>query len=132
MTFVSWSDELSVGIEEIDNQHKQFVAMINELHTAMKSGHATTILPQILTKLSNYAVFHFSHEEKVMQSYNYLDLRNHRTLHDQFTKQIKKLFDDLSSGKVLLSIEVMNSLKDWLVTHIMVQDKKYGEHIKKT
>jgi hemerythrin-like metal-binding protein len=131
MSFVSWSDDLSVGIDEIDNQHKQFIDMINELHLAMKSGKSATVLPQVLTKLGNYAVFHFSHEENVMQSYNFPEFYAHKMIHDKFTKEIKKLFDDLASQKTLLSIEVMNSLKDWLVSHIMGQDKKYGEHIKK-
>jgi hemerythrin len=77
MSFVSWSDELSVGIEEIDDQHKQFIDMINELHVAMKSGKAASTLPIILTKLSDYAVFHFSYEEKVLQSYNYPEINAH-------------------------------------------------------
>jgi hemerythrin len=29
--FVEWSDELSVGIEEIDNQHKELVDLVNEM-----------------------------------------------------------------------------------------------------
>jgi methyl-accepting chemotaxis protein/hemerythrin len=52
-------------------------------------------------------------------------------IHDKFTKEIKKLFDDLASAKTLLTIDVMKSLKDWLVGHIMGQDKKYGDYIKK-
>lgn len=131
MSFVSWSDELSVGIDEIDNQHKQFIDMINELHLAMKSGKSAVVLPAILTKLSDYAVFHFSHEEKVLQSYNFPELLTHKMIHDKFTKEIKKLFEDLASKKTLLSIDIMNSLKDWLVQHIMGQDKKYSEFIKK-
>lgn len=130
MSYVTWSDDLSVGIEEIDNQHKQFIEMINELHLAMKSGKTATTLPQILTKLGDYVVFHFSHEEKIMQSYNFPDYIAHKTIHDKFTKEVKKLFDDLASAKTLLSIDVMKSLKDWLVAHIMGQDKKYSVYIK--
>lgn len=132
MSFVNWSDELSVGIDEIDIQHKQFIDMINELHLAMKSGKSGIVLPQILTNLNNYAAFHFSHEEKVMQSYNYPELNRHKAIHDKFTKDIKKLVDDLASQKTLLSIEVMNTLKDWLVSHIMDQDQKYSRHIAKS
>jgi hemerythrin-like metal-binding protein len=131
MSFVSWSDELSVGIDEIDQQHRQFIDIINELHLAMKSGKTQDVLPTILKKLSNYAVFHFTHEEGIMHSYHYPESSGHKLIHDKFTKEIHKLSEDLINQKTLLSMDVMKSLKDWLVAHIMGQDKKYGDYIKK-
>jgi hemerythrin-like metal-binding protein len=131
MSFVSWSDELSVGIEEIDEQHRKFIDIINDLHLAMKNGKAQETLPRILKELGNYAVFHFTHEEGVLQSCRYPDSSAHKLIHDKFVIEIQKLSADLLNQKVLLSLDIMKSLKDWLVTHIMGQDKKYGEYIKK-
>ena len=36
--FVEWSNELSVGIEEIDAQHKVLVDLLNEIHEAIQQG----------------------------------------------------------------------------------------------
>ncbi len=42
--FVEWSDELSVGVEEIDEQHKVLVGLVNEMHEAILSRGASAKL----------------------------------------------------------------------------------------
>jgi hemerythrin len=51
--------------------------------------------------------------------------------HDKFTRDTQKLLDDYTNQRILLSIDIMESLKDWLVAHIMGHDKKFGEYMKK-
>ena len=124
--FLEWTDSLSVGVPAMDEQHKKLIAMINNLNTAMSSGEAARSVGPILDALVEYAAIHFAHEEELMQSHRYQALEPHRAIHRQFVARAIALKNDFSSGKTLMSRDVMLFLKDWLVNHIMGTDKKYG------
>jgi hemerythrin len=125
MSFFDWQDALSVGIVEIDNQHKQLVAMINDLYSAMRAGRGREVLGGIIDKMSQYAVEHFKTEETYMTRFGYSDYSSHKASHDAFIAKVSDFKQSFSQGKILLSIEIMNFLKDWLFQHIAKSDQKY-------
>ncbi len=63
MAFIAWTDELSVDIGEIDEQHKKLINMINDLSYAMSKGKGRDVIEAILVGLRDYTVEHFAHEE---------------------------------------------------------------------
>ena len=67
MAFFKWSDDLSVDVPEMDEQHKKLVSMIDELHNAMKDRHGSDIVGKIINDMVNYTAIHFSSEEKLMK-----------------------------------------------------------------
>ena len=71
--FVEWSDELSVGVEEIDEQHKVLVGLVNEMHEAIHQRHGSEVVQEILAKLADYTRIHFAVEESLMRILNYQD-----------------------------------------------------------
>ncbi|MBP7654369.1 bacteriohemerythrin, partial [Candidatus Dependentiae bacterium] len=129
--FMQWNSGLSVNIKEIDAQHKRLVDMVNKLHGSMKSGAAVNVLKDILNDLIQYTATHFATEEKFMNQYQYPEFKGHKEIHDKLVEQaleVKKSFD---SGKGVVTIDLMNFLKDWLVNHIMKTDKKLGAFLNK-
>jgi hemerythrin len=130
MAYLDWNEEFSVGVPEMDEQHKKWIAIINELHDAMKTGKANTVMSDILTKMIDYIVFHFTAEENLLKTKNYSDFYGHKKTHDQYAVKAKEMVKEFMSGKVLMSLQVMDSLRDWLTSHIMIQDKKYGSYFK--
>ena len=73
--FVEWSNELSVGIEEIDSQHKVLVDLLNEVHEAIQRGRTLEATRDIIARLDEYARVHFAVEESLMPvSYTHLDV----------------------------------------------------------
>ena len=54
-----WTDEFSIGLQEIDEQHKELVELLNQLHVAIKEHHGSTTSRQILDKLADYTCTHF-------------------------------------------------------------------------
>ena len=124
-------NEYLVGIKEIDNQHKGLVIIINELFTYMTAGKAKEKLDDIFDHLTDYTKKHFSTEEIVLQRYAYPELDQHKEEHLKFIKKLEDLKSDFESNKITVSLEVLNFLKDWLLNHILVSDKKYAAHIKK-
>ncbi|MEW8498684.1 MAG: hemerythrin domain-containing protein, partial [Candidatus Thiodiazotropha taylori] len=65
--FVEWSDALSVGIEEIDEQHKMLVDLVNKMHEAIHQRHGSDVVKSILGDLAEYTRIHFAVEESLMR-----------------------------------------------------------------
>ena len=130
MALLTWQDKYSVGIGQIDDQHKQLINMINELNDAMLAGKGKDVLMTVLNKLANYCVSHFATEEKLFDTHAYPEAAEHKDKHQKMTAKVTALIGEVQSGKSTVSIEVMNFLKNWLDKHIMETDQKYSPYLK--
>lgn len=130
MAFVTWSDNLSVGLFQIDTQHKNLINIINNLYDAMKAGKGKDIIPKIIKDMSAYTITHFSYEEKLMQQYGYPEYEAHKKQHDTFVKKVKEFEAEIAKGNITITLNVANFLKDWLINHIQITDKKYSSFFK--
>lgn len=126
MPFISWNNRYSVGIKAIDDQHAKLVEYINELHDAMKAGKAKDAMGSIIRNLINYTSTHFTLEEKFMMEKRYPDYLAHKKEHDAFVKKVLEFQKSFEMGSTSVSIDIINFLRDWLLNHISVTDKKYG------
>lgn len=126
MALINWSDNLSVNIKGLDNQHKKLVSIINELHDAMKKGESSKVLTKILFEMAAYTKTHFKSEEELFDKFNYPDKIKHKKEHDMFVQKVDDFMTEYKSGKTNLSFELMNFLTKWLMNHIQVSDKAYS------
>jgi hemerythrin len=131
MALMEWSPTFSVKVKKFDDQHKKLVDLVNQLHDAMKAGQGNVALGAILQQLINYTATHFKDEEQVMQANGYPDLAKHKTIHADLVKQVLDLQKKFQTGEAggVLTMKVLSFLKDWLVTHIQGEDKKYGVYL---
>ena len=129
MGIIIWNDTYSVGVREIDSQHKQLVDMINSLDNDMNSDKAKEELNRVLNLLTDYTIKHFSTEEELMMKYNYTDFNHHKEEHTNLVNDIKKFRVDYLAEKGSLSMDIGKYLKDWLMNHIMDTDKKLGKFL---
>jgi hemerythrin len=125
MAFIEWSDDLSVKVQEIDEQHKKLIGMINALNDAMGAGKSKDALKGILDGMVDYTVMHFGVEEKYMEKFNFGETFQHKSEHKNFVKKTLELKNGFEENKLMISMEVMDFLKDWLQKHIKGIDKKY-------
>lgn len=126
MPVIRWDNTFSVGIAEIDEQHKRLVDMTNELYDAMRQKQGKKVLSQILDKMTEYAVMHFATEEKYFVRFFYPETDQHRKEHMEFKKKIKELRTRFDADEIGITGEVIDFLSTWLKTHIKGSDKKYG------
>ncbi|MCP3850939.1 MAG: hemerythrin family protein [Gammaproteobacteria bacterium] len=123
--FIEWSEELSVGIEEIDEQHKVLVGLINRMHVAIEEKHGSDVVISILSELADYTKIHFAVEESLMSILEYPGYQEHKDIHDELLEHVVELQKKVVSGKLSISFELMHFLKSWLSKHILEEDMKY-------
>ncbi len=124
-----WDDSFSVGVPEMDEQHKKLFRMVNDLYKAMKEKRAKEAMNGIVDELISYTAKHFKEEEQVMKKAGYRDLAQHQEIHKALVGKVLDVQKKLKSGQSTVGIDLLNFLKDWLVNHIKGTDKKYGAHI---
>ncbi|TAN64956.1 MAG: bacteriohemerythrin [Methylobacter sp.] len=129
MSLITWSDQLSVGIEEIDQQHQKLVQLINGLHNHMLAGDAADIMNKVLDRVIEYTGFHFKTEEQLMLEYDYPDSATHKHEHNKLVDTAVDLQQKLKSGNAHITMETMHFLQDWLQHHILESDKKFAKYL---
>jgi len=126
--FVQWSDDLSVGVEEIDEQHKVLVNLINEMHGAIHQRRGSEVVGEILGRLVEYTRIHFAVEESLMRILHYPEYEEHKEQHEELLRHVLELNEKVETGKTAIGFELMHFLKIWLTKHIMESDRQYTDY----
>ena len=121
MSFITWTLDLDTGFTDIDDQHKVLVDKINKFYDVYQTGNVVDI-KIALQELLDYTVFHFDHEEKMLEEANYRMLEPHKKVHFNFVSKIKNC---------QASKELINLLDGWLFRHIRLNDHGYVADVKK-
>ncbi|MEI2769391.1 MAG: bacteriohemerythrin [Candidatus Competibacter sp.] len=108
--FIEWTNDLSVGVDELDAQ--PLIEIINELHEAIHNRKGSTISREVLTKLKEYTRVHFAVEESLMRIFKYPRYKEHVKEHAILIDQLIELEDKLDHNKTSISFELSNSSKE--------------------
>ena len=130
MDKVEWGEQFTVGIEEIDRQHKTLIDKFNGFIDTYRENPQKVM--DMMETLVNYIVLHFDTEEKYMEKYDYPDKEDHMKEHREFTKIVNKLADDfmVMGPSPELEERVENIVGLWIQDHILQVDKKLGAYLK--
>lgn len=120
-----WEEKYSVGVVEIDNQHKRMFSVINELLDAINTNTTTEHLGNIIESLVKYKIFHFETEEKYFRDFDYEEAKEHTVKHHEFNDKLEVLKQKYPEYSVEFAFELVDFLEDWLINHLMVVDQKY-------
>lgn len=131
MSFLKWNEELSVGIPSIDEEHKALVQHFNALHEAVHLGAGEMALKSVIDGMITYIVSHFGHEEAFMRATDYPGFKQHKEEHLRIWRHVMTI-DEKAKGGVTddLANEVLAFLKDWIMGHVLYDDRAMGEHLK--
>ena len=122
-----WSDELSVGVSEMDDQHQILLSKINNLAEALEEGSNENVV-SCLDDMAEFVVIHFRDEEALMEKESFEGLDNHKKIHARLLEQVGEIRADVVKGEFEKE-QVVTFLKMWLAGHIMGIDKEYGTFI---
>lgn len=128
---IDWSDLMSVGINDMDDEHKELFIRINNLLKALLGGTKEYSIVELVTSINEYIVYHFRDEEKMLESYNYPHLDEQKKLHAIYEREFGLIEEQLRAGKfdATLLIDIQDKVINWLLNHIAKVDKKYGIYI---
>jgi len=124
---LQWSEHYSVGIPEIDEQHKTLFSLVNMLHTAILEHKGTAACAEVLDELVDYTRIHFGLEQSLMRVSKYPEYEAHCALHRELVNEVETLQNKIHSGKTAISFELLHFLRTWLTRHILGEDMKYAE-----
>lgn len=128
---LSWTPDLSVGIEVIDAQHKRIVEYINQLHEARLRGDKDAIA-RVIEELVDYTLSHFSFEESMMEEAHYRFLAPHKKVHELFVRRVSEYQQRFKMGEdtAVVAADMQNTLVTWLMNHIKREDMDYGPTVR--
>jgi hemerythrin len=129
---IEWQDSLSVGVAEIDHQHKLLFVKFNALLAAWVEGKGAYEVTQLFRFLDAYMVSHFADEEHLMQRIRFPGANNHRDAHLAFTRQVAIFKDRLRlEGPTSGLVTTVNmTMTKWLIKHISGMDRAIGRYLK--
>ncbi len=122
-------DEYDVNIKEIDEQHKRFAEIINTFYKAFQTNKDEKSLYKILDDLLAETVLHFREEEAIMEFHGYPDYALHKEEHDILSKEVTNMIKGNIKGERNKSEKIGTFLKEWLMDHIVKEDKNLGKFL---
>ena len=124
---VQWSDDFLIGIEFFDEQHEHIIELLDNLIEASNLSVQSQDVALVLTELVEATLSHFNDEEEFMHKHDFPNLPEHLRMHRDFVKRTTELQRQTENVDQPLPITLLKFLKDWLVAHILAEDKKYKE-----
>jgi hemerythrin len=128
MSPMTWCEDYSVYIRSIDNEHKLLMEHINNLETTLETQEQvrSQIIPPLLKSLLQHIRLHFESEERFLLLNNYPNFIDHQAKHTHLLTKLENFTNNISTGKLVFTEQMLLFLKDWFLRHIILQDKQFG------
>ncbi|HYG68618.1 MAG TPA: bacteriohemerythrin [Anaeromyxobacteraceae bacterium] len=127
---IAWKPSLSVGIEEIDVQHRELFRRADRFVESIGKASRQDV-GILLSYLRLYVVAHFGAEEAWMREVSYPEYEAHKKEHDGFVKGILRLSDEHEKrgGPGLEPMRVATTLTSWLEAHVSGTDTRFAKFL---
>ena len=133
--WIIWDEKFEVGYKRVDDQHRELINIINDLHTATEKGNLS--IPEvkdkfkiILKRTVDYATYHFATEEKIMKAVHYKYFKEHISKHREFSSKVLEEVIKYTNDENVNMEDFIVYLRDWLFSHILGDDKAFVDELK--
>ena len=126
--YISWNAGLSVGIHEMDEQHKVFLGLLNRIWRGLVIHHALPDIEGVVFDLEDYGQNYFGAEEALMERQGYPELEAHQESHALFMSRMDEFSNRIAAGETI-GLEMLNFLSDWLTFHHGTVDRHYADYL---
>ena len=130
MQTMPWKERYSVGVEEIDRQHRGLLDIMNQITNSFEKKDDWQATSAIINSLIHYAYNHFATEERYMMEAEYPELSLHIGLHIGFMRKVFLMSEEYKQNGLALQKEILAYLTNWYSSHVLEVDRKYMSYIK--
>ncbi len=124
-SFIAWTEAMSVGHERFDGHHRVIIDGLNRVHPLLGTTGREAEVHAVIETLEDFVLVHFSEEERLLREIGYPDWRPHKAMHDAMYELVFKMKADIEHGRTPDAQLLFAILNDWLVGHILGEDRKY-------
>lgn len=124
MMTVKWSNAYSVGVEEIDIQHRRLFEIVNNYLESAGTGDQSAP-EKLLINIVEFTDTHFKTEEKYFDLFHYPESENHKKMHREFRTKVMGFVSNYRSRGTVNTVIIMDALKKWIIDHTLIYDRKY-------
>lgn len=124
-----WREEYNTHIGEMDEHHQELFQTANKLYEEINTGRNKLVLEDTLNFLIRYTEEHFTKEEKLMEDFDFPEYDVHTKHHERLIREVQELKAKYTAGEIQMDMSIVNFLKDWIINHILTEDRKYGPYL---
>ena len=121
-----WREAFGIEVLKMDTHHKRLFEIANGITEILRSKGDPISLGKAMDALVEYTHYHFEAEEALMEQYGYPDTEAHKKAHARLVKQVTDYRRAIADGDVPDVSAFRLFFDDWLVKHILSEDRKYG------
>lgn len=130
MKLITWTESLSTGILEIDEQHKKLISLLNRASEMIDSGKPKEYLISGIKEIIKFTMIHFSTEEKMFKVSKYTHTKKHTLEHQKMIQKANTFLNEFNNNNLLITDTTIGFFMDWIVNHILVFDMAYSKPLK--
>lgn len=124
MTLIEWKNDFSVGITAVDLEHRELIALINDIHALMHQGATHDQVVSSLGEIFAQISAHFALEEKFMREVQYEGYGAHKTDHESLLDEIRDIMDRVEDDGSYDESGLSSELERWFTIHFRTHDAK--------
>jgi hemerythrin len=124
MSVLQWREELSVGIDDVDREHKQLIELIGRLQRDVQAGANADNVIGLLREIYTEIAAHFANEEKLMRLAHYRAYADHKEDHETLLDDLRDIIDEVEDDGVLDESRLTDDLDRWFSDHFQTHDAK--------
>ncbi len=124
MTLLTWNAQMKLGIAALDDQHKQLIDLLNQLHMAVQLNTDTFAIKHEFARLMDFIDQHTDYEENLLQNINnHLDDVDQHALNSYFFTQIASIQASLHKGEAVITPDIVRFVAHRIYHHIQHDNK---------
>ena len=127
---IAWNDFLSVGVPEMDEDHRQFISRVNELNQAIIESEDKATVERKMDMMLMEAAHHFGQEQELLARWKYPDAAAHAAKHAELIAQFARVMQEFAQTDISFVWALKGlRLKQLLVEHLLKDDRKYRDFL---